>query len=245
MARSITEDLLFLVRTHRAGAVWHCGPAAYRTIIALRDWSNAPLAQLAGPGLIPTFYGLPIVVDPLLSANAVELHDADGRALARIAEIGISVPCAAALAPLTYDAAIYWTEPRYHCEYRIDWQVFQDTRFDVREHARRNLRQLAAIESKKADWIAYTTVEDVFSEGNTLVIRHSLYEQPGFTKIHRYAGPPHIHQFRIQPQGGPIVTLDLRRLLCHGERARGALHGTELYVIPPAIAPEQQGGLRE
>jgi hypothetical protein len=148
---------------------------------------------------------------------------------------------------LTYDPAIYWLEPHAVAQVNASQEILKDVP-NMTERLSYELGRVLARETASAGWAHYTVVEQPFEDDffrNIRTFRRHAHEQPGFTKIHRYAGPPRLMRLRIQPPQGKAVDLELRRVMWHGRRERAALHGTELYVVYADIKPEARGGITD
>lgn len=140
--------------------------------------------------------------------------------------------------PLTYDTDVYWARPIWNVEWRISRHVVYET--NAREQARKNLAYDIEQEAKRQQWGRHTWRDEERSlEGGDIVIRRTVYLQPGFRKIEQWAGPSSIQTIRVMPRndraypGDPVEPreIELRPLWYRGEGARGALVEDVLYVV--------------
>lgn len=143
--------------------------------------------------------------------------------------------------PLTYDPAIYWLRPYVWAEQSVSMSVLEASYDWAWARAWEEVERGIAEALREVTWARYTTVNQPYHDDLTTGIRtfrRHAYEQPGFTYIHRYFAPMEMRRLRPQPQGGKPIDLEPRQLMYRGERVRGALHGTDLYVIlPPPTTP--------
>jgi len=136
--------------------------------------------------------------------------------------------------PLTYHEEIYWPEPALFSEYRISWHVLHDAAFDARKYVDEELRIAGAREVAKQNvgWLRYVIVPSERTEDyGDLIVRHTIYEQPGYAEIKLFRAPSGWTTFRKMDDQHNVVDVPLRRLMYHGERVRGALHDGVLYVV--------------
>lgn len=143
-------------------------------------------------------------------------------------------PIYTAAPPLAYHDAIYWIAPALYYEWSISRYVLRDAKFDARRHAEEGLRLAAPrlVAEKCPDWRRYVTVpSEHWKDDDILVLRHTLYEQPGYREIKLWRAPSNWTTFRQLDESMNVIDLPLRRLMYHGEAARGALHDDVLYVV--------------
>lgn len=130
--------------------------------------------------------------------------------------------------PLQYDVAIYWLLPYAYVECGISMNMVHDPRaMTMLEEELQHALQ------REVPWSHYVT-RDTSTDDNLAyqrVYRRCAYEQPGYTRIEVWRMSDQTTQFRLAPQGGNTVLLDLRPLSYHGEQVRGVLHDGVLYVV--------------
>jgi hypothetical protein len=137
--------------------------------------------------------------------------------------------------PLTYHEAIYWETPAIYSEWSISPEVLYppDIAYSVRACVTENLRIVAAEEMAKQcpNWLHYTTVVSECERDYMIIVRHTLYEQPGYHEIKLFRAPPEQTTYRKMDDQHNVVDLFLRRLMYYGAQVRGALHDGTLYVV--------------
>lgn len=137
--------------------------------------------------------------------------------------------------PLQTDDAIFWIDPHLQSEFRVSMEIERDA-YPGTQRAilgERDGRNRALQRMIPREWAGVTTADEIEHDKDHFltIYRRRAFEQPGYERIEEWRVPAHITEFRIAPQGKPIIVLPLRRLSYHGQRVRGALHDGVLYVI--------------
>jgi len=139
--------------------------------------------------------------------------------------------------PLTTDDAIFWIDPHLQSEYRVAMEIERDAYpgtqraiLGARDERNRELQRMIPRE-----WAGVTTADEIERDTQHFltIYRRRAFEQPGYERIEVWRAPSHITEFRIAPQGKPIITLSLRRLSYYSQRVLGVLHDGVLYVVQP------------
>lgn len=134
--------------------------------------------------------------------------------------------------PILHDPAIYWLEPSVYAESSVSYELRGEPMI-LQMLAAELEHQLTAAIQHEVLWAHYTTRDEQEDDdlGYRRIHRRRAFEQPGYTEIVEYQAQHPIQRLMIPVDG--IVTLDLRRLMYHGERLSGALHDGVLYVVRP------------